>query len=128
MSLKPHEIDEQAAQWAVRLSAGELATAEQSAFDRWLEADPRHRGALLRSRAAWVDLDRLSALAAHREPPRTAPGAAAPARSVRRPSFASRRWFIAASLTTAMAGGVSAWWWRRGGETYVSGVGEVRPV
>ena len=62
-------IDEEAANWVVRQHARALAAEEQAELDCWLQADVRHRGALLRARAAWVDLDRLAALAAHREPP-----------------------------------------------------------
>jgi transmembrane sensor len=52
-----------AAEWAVRLNERALTAQEQSELDQWLDADTRHRGALLRARAAWADLDRLSALA-----------------------------------------------------------------
>ena len=52
-----------AAEWAVRLNERALAAHEQRELDQWLNADTRHRGALLRARAVWADLDRLSALA-----------------------------------------------------------------
>ena len=55
-------INEQAARWTVREDAGSWGTDEQQALDAWLNADPRHRGAYVRARAQWVNLDRLAAL------------------------------------------------------------------
>ncbi|MBL8271145.1 FecR/PupR family sigma factor regulator, partial [Steroidobacter sp.] len=55
-------ISDVAARWAVRSAAGTLSSEEQRELDAWLEADPRHRGAYVRARAQWVDLDRLAAL------------------------------------------------------------------
>jgi transmembrane sensor len=52
----------------VRLNGRALTTEEQAELDRWLGADTRHPGALLRARAAWADLDRLAALAGHPAP------------------------------------------------------------
>ncbi|MGY1408879.1 MULTISPECIES: FecR/PupR family sigma factor regulator [unclassified Luteimonas] len=43
---------EKAARWAARLSLGELTPARQAELDAWLQADRRHRGALLRAQAA----------------------------------------------------------------------------
>jgi transmembrane sensor len=62
-------IDLTAAEWAVRLHERALSAQEQIEFDRWLEVDTRHRGALLRARALWSDLDRLAALAGPRNAP-----------------------------------------------------------
>jgi len=56
------EIDITAAEWAVRLHGRALSAQEQIELDHWLGADTRHRGALLRARAVWSDLDRLAAL------------------------------------------------------------------
>src|SRR5947207_14095103 len=55
-------ISEQAARWAVRADAGPLSPEDQRELDAWLDADPRHRGAYVRARAHWVDLDRLAAI------------------------------------------------------------------
>ena len=52
-----------AAEWAVRLNERALTAREQTELDQWLDAGTQNRGALLRARAAWADLDRLSALA-----------------------------------------------------------------
>jgi transmembrane sensor len=63
MTLRNQRTDLIAAEWAVRLDERALTPQEQAELDQWLNADSRHRGALLRARAAWLDLDRLSALA-----------------------------------------------------------------
>ena len=122
MKLKKTGIDEVAARWAVRLTAAPLDAEEQGELDLWLEADARHRGALLRARAAWLDLDRLSALRGRGTPV-----------TFEKPSMAvqtaSRRWFVAASLATlGLAGLGSLWIYRRNGEEYVSEIGEIRRV
>lgn len=63
MTQSNQRTDLTAAEWAVRLNERALTTQEQTELDQWLDADTRRRGALLRARAAWADLDRLSALA-----------------------------------------------------------------
>src|SRR5580700_443268 len=63
--MSSNRIDQEAAQWAVRLALRALTPEERLELDRWVESDPRHCGALLRARAIWTDLDRLAALSAH---------------------------------------------------------------
>jgi len=55
-------IDEIAAQWAAALDRG-IDAAERARLDAWLAADRRHKGALLRARAAMSVLDRCRILA-----------------------------------------------------------------
>ena len=45
------EIQDQAADWAVKLDAGPLEHEAQTRFDAWLAGDSRSRGALLRAQA-----------------------------------------------------------------------------
>lgn len=50
----PHpkgEIDAEAADWAVRIDAGDLSPSETRRLEGWLDADRRHRGAFARARA-----------------------------------------------------------------------------
>jgi len=54
---------DQAALWATRIDAGALDPESDAGFQRWLEEDPRRRGALLRAQAALSFLDRGRALA-----------------------------------------------------------------
>jgi transmembrane sensor len=117
-------IDGEAARWAVRLSASALAASEQAALDAWLKQDMRHRGALVRAQAAWLDLDRVAALAPIESPQEREPEVLPP------DAQWTRRSLLAAGLAAAaLTGTGGAWWvWRQRGEVYVSGVGEVRRV
>lgn len=117
-------IEAEAARWAVRLQASPLDPQEHGELNSWLETDTRHRGALLRAQAVWLDIDRLAALAAHRE-----------AREIAQPPAPARRalrnWraLVAASVATLSLASAGAWWvWGGSGDSYVSGVGEVRRV
>src|SRR5262249_29425692 len=65
MNQSSQRIDAAASEWAVRLQLRVLSAEERAELDCWLEADSRHRGALLRASAAWLDVDRLAALAGH---------------------------------------------------------------
>jgi transmembrane sensor len=69
MNQSNQRTDLTAAEWAVRLNERALTAQEQAELDQWLDADTRHRGALLRARAAWADLDRLAALGGRSELP-----------------------------------------------------------
>lgn len=53
-------IQEAAADWFARLQ-GEPALEDWTAFQTWLEADPRHAAAYEAVEAVWVDLDELPA-------------------------------------------------------------------
>ena len=124
MNQSNQRSDLTAAEWAVRLNERSLSVDEQAELDRWLGADSRHRGALLRARAAWADLDRLAALSGRSESTTAndRQRAAAP------PVLRNRRRFIATAASTVFLGVAGAWWvWRRD-QTYVSQLGEVRRV
>jgi transmembrane sensor len=45
-------IDDQAAHWVVEVAYGEMSPESRTELDAWLAADPRHRGAFVRVRAA----------------------------------------------------------------------------
>jgi len=120
-----NRIDAEAAEWAVRLSHGALSYGQEAELAAWLQADTRHSGALARSCAAWVDLDRLAALAG-----KTRQADSRSRLALGSGPSPSRRWFLAAGLATAVvAGGGGGWWYlSRHGQVYVSDVGEVRRV
>jgi transmembrane sensor len=135
-------ISELAARWAVRADGGAMSPEEQRELDSWLAADSRHRGAYVRARAQWVDLDRLAALhgpmegAEGRHPagislaPKLAPNPTA-ANATQPPTVAlSRRQLLAAGIAAvgAMGGGLSWLILREGQGRYVSGIGEVRRI
>jgi transmembrane sensor len=113
-------ISEQAARWVVRAAAGALNPEQQRELDVWLDADPRHRGAYIRARAQWADLDRLAAL--------HGPASSVAATCERRLRI-SRRELLAAGVAAIAVGGGLSWMALRGGrERYASGIGEVRRI
>ncbi|MBS0416106.1 MAG: FecR domain-containing protein [Proteobacteria bacterium] len=121
MQRSNRRIDSEATDWVIRSHTRALSAEEQAELDRWLEANPRHRGAYLRASAAWIDLDRLASMAGPRELPQEN-GAAAP------PRFVSRRVAIAAGIAVVVLGGLPAWWAHRHYNVYVSDAGQVRQV
>jgi transmembrane sensor len=127
-------ISELAARWAVRADAGALGSDEQRELESWLAADSRHRGAYVRARAQWVDLDRLAAL---HGTARSLPGPEGDLASEQvngqhagEVRVMSRRQMLAASVATltVVGGGLSWMVLRYGPERYASGVGEVRRI
>jgi transmembrane sensor len=56
------EVAEQAAEWATRIDAGSIDPDSDETLCRWLDGDPRRKGALLRAEAALSFLDRGRAL------------------------------------------------------------------
>ena len=134
--LSVESINEQAARWAIRTVAGPLRPDEQRDLEAWLNSDPRHRGAYVRCRARWADLDRLAAL--HGPPNALGDEAGAPQLTAQNPmaeersdwAGVSRRELLAAGVAAAsvVVGGLS-WRWLRGSSTrYVSGIGEIRRI
>jgi transmembrane sensor len=108
--------NEEVARWVVRLDAGPLSPDEERELDAWLDAAPHHRGALIRARAAWTDLDRIGALA----------GGSSSGVSRYSPTT-TRRYLLAASLAAVTLGaGYFAYTLTR--DVYDTGIGEVRRV
>ncbi|MGB6306933.1 MAG: FecR domain-containing protein [Steroidobacteraceae bacterium] len=112
-------ISEQAARWVVRAADGTLDPEQQRELDVWLNADPRNRGAYIRARAQWVDLDRLAAL-----------HGPASSEATKRESGVriSRRVLLAAGVAAIAVGGLSWMALRDSKERYASGIGEVRRI
>ena len=114
-------ISERAARWAVRADAGRLSPEEQWELDLWLNSDPRHRGAYVRARAQWVDLDRLAAL--------RGPASAKTGKAGASPALSRRQLLAASAATVTILGGSLSWFLLRGGrERFASGIGEVRRI
>lgn len=109
--------NEEVARWVVRLDAGPLSPDEQRELDAWLDAAPHHRGALIRARAAWTDLDRVGALAGGSSP--------GPRRSFFAPT---RRFLLAASVAVLAVVGAAYVSLTLDRDVYDSGIGEVRRV
>lgn len=117
--------NEVAARWLVRLESGPLSADEQRELDQWLDTAPHHRGALIRARAVWADLDRVASVAGTE----TA-GDGPPNRMVR--ALGESPWRMAASVgAVAVAAGLLLVGTPRlldRGELLHSGVGDVRRI
>ena len=59
MSAINQEIDDQAADWAIKRELGPLSLLQQAEFEAWLAADRRHLGAYGRAEAVLARLERL---------------------------------------------------------------------
>jgi transmembrane sensor len=147
MTQNDQRTDLTAAEWAVRLNERALTAQEQTELDQWLDADTRHRGALLRARAVWADLDRLSALAGPGPLSSQGDGGRASlspqvlrvgdvlAESAKRGSensprfFRNRRRVVASGVAALFLGAADTWWWfGLRDQTYVSKLGQIRRV
>lgn len=127
-------ISEVAARWAVRGDASGLTAEEERQLKAWLDADPRHRGAYVRARVQWLDLDRLAALNGPVIPGEERFLAGTPANTAtpaaRTVPVLSRRQLVAAGVAAVAVVGSSSMWMtlRDGRESYVSAIGEVRRI
>lgn len=110
-----HDI---AAEWQLRLAAGELDAAAEAELERWLARDPRHRLALADAGAAWFG----AANAAFAPPRRPAARAARAARWLAWAGGAA-----AAPLLVVLFFAAPAWWaaWRSDAHT---AAGETRTI
>ena len=123
----PTALSEKAAQWALRVDAGDLTPAEDAALKIWTELDPRHAGAFARALAANAYFDRVAAMQPRlRTLDEHAEGADAPATGTGA-GLTRRAWLgggigaLAATLVAAI--GVTRW---RGGERIAAPLGSVR--
>ncbi|MBY8826598.1 FecR family protein [Hephaestia mangrovi] len=110
MTESASDMHSEAALWVARMDRDQWDDDHEAELQFWLDADPRHHGALLRAQAAWMTLDE----------PRIGPEAAVP-RFARRAVLAGGGTAIAASI----AGGIL---WLGNGTRYTTKVGETRRV
>jgi transmembrane sensor len=106
------DIQDQAADWAVKLDAAPLGREAQVQFDAWLAGDSRSRGALLRARAG------LSLILA----PEAEDGVAT------RPRRLNRRMLIGGMSAAAAAVGALVLIPTLAGRRYSTDIGEIRRV
>lgn len=59
------QLEERAAEWAVRIAEGDLSEDEQIALQAWCSANPRHREVLTRLSHLWQHCDALTELVDH---------------------------------------------------------------
>jgi transmembrane sensor len=108
------------------MDAGPLTEAEQRELDKWLESAPGRRGALIRARTVWTDLDRVGALARGQ--------ATKPASKFKHLRFWHERTWRAGATALAAAAGLAALGWialpalLHLNHSLESDVGEVRRV
>jgi transmembrane sensor len=108
------EVADEAAEWAIRIDNGSIVPDQDEQLRRWLEADPRRRGALLRAQAALSFVDRGRALVGLVPRPN-------------RRSFWVRQWLIAAG-TLLVAGLAAVAILLPRSHDYATGLGEIRQV
>jgi transmembrane sensor len=108
------EIDMEAANWLLRIDAGELSQSHEQALEAWLGGDPRCPGALARMQAIAVASERALALGIEHDPADIAP------------NFTRRRvWQVTAGVAATLAvGTISGWQWLRVKDRYRTGKGE----
>ncbi|OCT21424.1 FecR family protein [Pseudomonas putida] len=118
-------IREQAAEWAVRDSAGPLSDEQQRALEQWCAADPRHAQAYEFARTTWADLGALGQIA----PPVRRASPSTLARPMPRRSRLRRAMTGVAALLVLALGAAQAPQllldWRA---DYITAAGEVRRV
>lgn len=135
-------IREQASEWLVRFSEGDVDADAREAFTHWLRTSPEHVWAYLRVSAFWHDAELIDkatrgdidalverALGENNVVPLRETGAvSAPSVTAERgvPSF--RPWAIAAGLMIVCVGMLFAVLQFYGGQSYATGIGELRTV
>ena len=119
-----NSIDLEALRWLHIMERNRLSDDQRRQFNAWVSADIRHRGALIRARAAELRLNRLSALAGGRSVFESPP----------QPILTRRRMIAAMALPAAGALGFLTWegrdWLGRlgGGTRYACDIGELKKV
>jgi len=108
------EVADRAAEWATRIDGRSIDPDTDETLRRWLEGDPRRRGALLRAEAALSFVDRGRALAGVMTKPE------------RGPIWVRRKLMFASAALVAGVVGVAVL--MTGSHRYGTGLGEIRQV
>ena len=93
------QIDEQAAEWMIRLHEGELTEAQRQAFERWKQQGPQHAASAARMEGV---VARMQALRGQKAPARAALNAAFPRHGKTRKHY-GRALVLACSLALPAA-------------------------
>jgi transmembrane sensor len=118
MSATNQEIDEQAADWAVKRELGPLSFLQRAEFGAWLAADLRHLGAYGRAEAVLARLERLNGV--NRDSNDVAPG----------PRWSRRRALLGVGAATAVAAAIGIAFVPRKAkqETLSTAIGQMREI
>jgi transmembrane sensor len=108
------EVADQAADWATRIDTGSVHAETDERLRRWLDEDPRRRGALLRAEAALSFVDRARALVGVVPKPQ------------RQPFWIRRKFMLGGAALAASLMGVAIL--LTGSHQYGTGIGEIRQV
>jgi transmembrane sensor len=114
---KSDDIEHEASRWLAARDAGATSPAQTAEFNRWLEADIRHRVAYLRLEANWRRIARLKDL---RPLDRDVDPDLLKERRLRRP------WALAVAATLLLAIGAGTFWFHQqkyGWQSYETRVG-----
>lgn len=136
------QVREQASEWLVCFSEGQVDAQAREAFTRWLRTSPEHVWAYLRVSAFWHDAELISkatggdidalverALSENNVVPlREGERVPAPAAIAKRRAVSFPRWAVAAALMIVCATTLFAVLQFRGGQSYATGIGELRTV
>jgi transmembrane sensor len=113
-------IEQEATQWLMRLDRDGRTPALEAELNAWLAGDSRRRGAWLQAEAAWALLDGLAGEDRFDHVP--VPAGPAPAPPL------SRRLLLAGGASALAASLVGGFLFLAGGESYTTGLGEIRRV
>jgi transmembrane sensor len=108
------DIAEQAAKWATQIEVGSIDPATHEPLRKWLEGNPRRRGALLRAEAALSFLDRGRALSGIVPKPQA------------RPIWIRRKFLFAGAALAASILGAAVW--VAAPHRYGTSVGEIKQL
>ncbi|MET0535651.1 MAG: FecR family protein [Steroidobacter sp.] len=134
-------VREEASEWLVRFSEGEVDADARAEFTRWLRTSPEHVWAYLRVSAFWHDAELIDkatrgdidalverALSENNVVSLRASADRSDVLPTPVPSAPGRSWMIAAALLVACVGAILAVLQFDGRHTYVTGIGELRTV
>lgn len=135
------QIREEASEWLVSFSEGDVDENARAAFTRWLRTSPEHIRAYLRVSAFWHDAELIDkatrgdidglvarALSENNVVSLREPAVSTTSVPERRAEKSARPWAIAAALAIVCIGALFAVLQFGGGQSYATGIGELRTL
>ncbi|MFA7439712.1 MAG: DUF4880 domain-containing protein [Sphingomonadaceae bacterium] len=106
---KSADIDQQAAEWVVRIDDAPLSAVEQRAFDEWIKMDSRRAGAYIRARAIYIQARQTRTIERARPRKASFPKKLVSDGKAALPHPRTRRWVLAGLGSAAAASGLFLW-------------------